>query len=236
MFWEAVSKPLASGWASALRVLLRYSMFQQPSEDPRMSTVPKPRYTPEQYLAIERAAEFRSEFYRGEMFAMVGASRKHNLIASNVCRRISENFDGRLCEVYQSDMRVKVNKTGLYTYPDVVATCDQPRFEDDHIDTLLNPKVVVEVLSPSTELWDRSKKFEHYRAIESLREYVLISQDHVMVERFTRNAEGQWALLDYRTIEETLVLDSISCQIKLSDIYARIDFDETEAESQTTPE
>ncbi len=197
-----------------------------------MSTVSKPRYTPEQYLAIERAAEFRSEFFRGEMFAMVGASRKHNLIASNVCRRINEHFDSRPCEVYQADMRVKVNKTGLYTYPDVVATCDHPRFEDKTVDTLLNPKVIVEVLSPSTELWDRGKKFEHYRAIESLREYVLVSQDHVMVERFTRNPEGQWALLDYRTIDETLVLDSISCTIKLSEIYAKINFDEAESESK----
>lgn len=201
-----------------------------------MSTVPKTRYTPEQYLAIERAAEFRSEFFRGEMFAMVGASRKHNLISLNVAAEIRGQFGGRPCKVYQSDMRVKVNKTGLYTYPDVVATCDQPRFEDKHVDTLLNPKVIVEVLSPSTELWDRSKKFEHYRAIESLREYVLISQDHVMVERFTRNAEGQWALLDYRTIDETLVLDSISCTIKLSEIYARISFEEADSESQTTPE
>ena len=135
-----------------------------------MSTIPKTRYTAEQYLSIERAAQFRSEFFRGEMFAMVGASRKHNLIAVNISRRLNEQFDGRKCEVYQSDMRVKVNATGLYTYPDVVATCDEPQFEDDQVDTLLNPKVIVEVLSPSTELWDRGKKFKHYRNIPSLRE------------------------------------------------------------------
>lgn len=197
-----------------------------------MSTVPKNQYTSEQYLTIERVARFRSEFLRGEMFAMVGASRKHNLIAGNVSRRIGEQFDGRRCEVYQSDMRVKVNATGLYTYPDVVATCDAPRFEDDHVDTLLNPKAIVEVLSPSTELWDRSGKFNHYRNIPSLREYVLISQDHVMVEKFAINSEGQWALRDYRALEDILVLDSIVCQIKMSDIYARIDFSETD-ESQT---
>ncbi|MEJ7591663.1 MAG: Uma2 family endonuclease [Planctomycetaceae bacterium] len=201
-----------------------------------MSIIPKPRFTPEQYLAIERAAEFRSEFFCGEMFAMVGASRKHNLIAGNVSRRINQQFDGRPCEVYQSDMRVKVNKTGLYTYPDVVATCDQPRFEDHQVDTLLNPRVVVEVLSPSTELWDRGKRFEHYRAIGSLQEFVLIAQDHVLVERFTLNADGQWALLDYRTLDDTLILDSISCQIKLSEIYARISFDQTEAELQNAPD
>ena len=201
-----------------------------------MSTVPKARLTPEQYLAIERAAEFRSEFFRGEMFAMVGASRKHNLIALSFAAEIRQQLKDRNCEVYQSDMRVKVNKTGLYTYPDVVATCDQPRFEDKQVDTLLNPRVVVEVLSPSTELWDRGKKFAHYRAIESLREYVLIAQDHVLVERFTLNADGQWALLDYRTLDDTLILDSISCQIKLSEIYARISFDQPEAESQNAPD
>ena len=193
-----------------------------------MSTAPKPRYTPEQYLAIERAAEFRSEFYHGEMFAMVGASRKHNLIAGDVFGELRQQFKGRKCEVYQTDMRVKVNATGLYTYPDVVATCDDPRFDDNHIDTLLNPKIIVEVLSPSTELWDRGKKFDHYRSIPSLREYVMIAQDHVHVEKFAINADGQWALSDYRTLDDVLVLDSISCQIKLSDIYARIDFSESD--------
>ena len=157
-----------------------------------MSTAAKSRHTPEQYLAIERAAVFRSEFFRGEMFAMVGASRKHNLIAGNIFGELRQQFKDRKCEVYQSDMRVKVNATGLHTYPDVVATCDEPRFEDNQVDTLVNPKVIVEVLSPSTELWDRGKKFEHYRNIPSLREYVLISHDHVLVERFqsTPTANG----------------------------------------------
>ncbi len=191
-----------------------------------MSTVPKTRLTAEQYLATERAAQFRSEFYRGEMFAMVGASRKHNLIAGNVFGELHRQFKDRKCEVYQSDMRVKVNATGLYTYPDIVATCDEPRFEDDHVDTLVNPKVIVEVLSPSTELWDRGKKFEHYRSIPSLREYVMIAQDEVLVETFTRNADDHWVLSDHRTLNEVVVLDSISCQINLSDIYARIDFSE----------
>jgi len=191
-----------------------------------MSTIPKTRYTPEQYLAVERAAQFRSEFFRGEMFAMVGASRKHNLITVNVASELHRQFKDRKCEVYQSDMRVKVNATGLYAYPDVVATCDEPRFEDAHVDTLVNPRVIVEVLSPSTELWDRGKKFEHYRSIPSLREYVMISQAKVLIERFAINADGDWALRDYRTLEDILVLDSISCQIELSDVYARIDFSE----------
>ena len=200
-----------------------------------MSTIPKTRHTPEQYLAIERAAQFRSEFLRGEMFAMVGASRKHNLIAGNVFGELHRQFKDRRCEVYQSDMRVKVSATGLYTYPDVVATCDEPRFEDDQVDTLVNPKVIVEVLSPSTELWDRGKKFAHYRNILSLRECVLISQDHVLVEKFAINADGEWALRDYRTLEDILVLDSISCGITLSDIYARIDFSEESEPKESCP-
>ena len=200
-----------------------------------MSTVPKTRLTAAQYLEKERAAQFRSEFFSGEVFAMVGASRKHNLIAVNISRRLNEQFDGRKCEVYQSDMRVKVNATGLYTYPDVVATCDEPKFEDNHVDTLVNPKVIVEVLSPSTELWDRGKKFEHYRSIPSLRECVLISQNHVLVEKFAINAEGQWALSDCRTLEDILVLESISCQIKLSDVYARIDFSESDGAASHSP-
>ena len=126
-------------------------------------------------------------------------------------------------------------KYDIYTYPDVVATCDEPRFEDDHVDTLVNPKVIVEVLSPSTELWDRGKKFKHYRNIPSLRECVLISQDHVMVEKFSINADGEWALRDYRTLEDILVLDSISCQIKLSDIYARIEFSERDESEESCP-
>lgn len=189
-----------------------------------MSTIPKSRLTAEQYLAIERAAQFRSEFFRGEIFAMVGASRKHNLITVNVASELHRQFKDRKCEVYQSDMRVKVNATGLYTYPDVVATCDEPHFEDDHVDTLVNPKVIVEVLSPSTELWDRGKKFEHYRSIPSLREYVMISEEEVLVDTFARNADDQWVLKAYRTLDDVLALDSIACQIKLSDIYCRIDF------------
>ena len=200
-----------------------------------MSIIPKTRYTAEQYLSIERAAQFRSEFFHGEMFAMVGASRKHNLITVNVASELHRQFKDRKCEVYQSDMRVKVNATGLYTYPDLVATCDEPRFEDDHVDTLLNPKVIVEVLSPSTELWDRGKKFKHYRNIPSLREYVLISQDHVLIERFAINVDGEWALRDYRTHEDILVLDSISCELRLSDVYARIDFSESDGAASHSP-
>ena len=127
-----------------------------------MSTAPNSRLTPAEYLAIERAAETRSEYFDGEMFAMSGASRAHNRISGNLLRRIDEQFDERPCEVFMSDMRVKVDSVGLYTYPDIVATCEKPTFEDEVVDTLLNPQVIVEVLFKSTEGYDRGKKFEYY--------------------------------------------------------------------------
>jgi Uma2 family endonuclease len=190
-----------------------------------MSTIPKSKLTPGEYLAKERLATYRSEFFRGEIFAMVGASRRHNLITGNVGRRISEQLDGRACEVYQSDMRVKVNATGLYTYPDVVVTCHAPRFEDGQSDTLLNPQVICEVLSKSTEAYDRGKKFEHYRQIPSLREYILIAQDSCQIERFCRDSEsGKWVLSESNNLQGTMELESIACTLRLSDVYMRVDF------------
>ena len=196
-----------------------------------MSTAPKQTLTPQQYLVRERAAEIRSEYYRGEMFAMTGASRRHNLIAVNVVSRMHSQFDGRPCEVYQSDMRVKVDQCGLYTYPDVVATCAGPKFEDEHVDTLLNPQVIVEVLSKSTEAYDRGTKFEKYRQLDSLADYVLISQKSVLVERFTRQSDSQWLLWSSSELSDTLEIGSINCRVKISDIYARVNFDEDEGSS-----
>ncbi len=194
-----------------------------------MSTASKQPLTPQRYLELERIAQTRSEFYCGEMFAMTGASRTHNRISLNVARRIDEQFDGRPCEVYQSDMRVKVSASGLYTYPDVVATCDAPQFEDEEVDTLLNPQVIVEVLSDSTEAYDRGTKFGHYRKLDSLQEYVLISQESARVERYTRQPDGQWLLWSTEEMSDTLAISSIGCTLKLADIYARVIFDSSES-------
>jgi Uma2 family endonuclease len=187
-----------------------------------MSSVPKTYYTPQEYLAIERQAEFKSEYLAGEMFAMSGASRKHNLIAGNVNGEARYQLRDRPCEVYQSDMRVKVSPTGLYTYPDVVIVCGEPEFEDEHVDTLLNPTVLVEVLSESTEGYDRGKKFEHYRRLPSVREYVLIAQDRFHVEKHTRRQDGSWLLWETNDAGDTVHLESIGCRLKLSDIYAKV--------------
>ena len=189
-----------------------------------MSAVPAPRLTPQEYLVRERRAETKSEYLRGEVFAMSGASREHNLIAANTARQLGNQLRDRKCEVYQSDMRVKVSPTGLYTYPDVTVVCGAPEFEDAEVDTLLNPKVLVEVLSPSTADYDRGGKFTHYRRLPSLQEYVLISQDRPLIEHYVRQGRDEWLLTEQSSLEEILVLPSIQCQLPLSEIYLKVRF------------
>jgi len=187
----------------------------------------QPHYTPEEYLALERKATSKSEYLNGQIFAMVGASRAHNLIASNVSREISLQLKGRPCEVYVSDMRVRVSQTGLYTYPDLVVVCGEPQFDDAERDTLLNPTVIIEVLSPSTEAYDRGEKFAHYRRLESLQEYVLIAQDRVRVEQFVRQGD-RWMLSEMSDRNDMLHLASIGCDVALREIYDKVEFSNSE--------
>lgn len=191
-----------------------------------MSTAPNRRYTPEEYLAIERDVETKHEFYRGELFAMSGASRVHNRITVNLSASLQTQFKDRNCEHFVNDMRVKISATGLYTYPDVVVTCEKPQFEDDVLDTLVNPQVVMEVLSDSTEKYDRGKKFEHYRRIPTLQCYVLISHDRAHVDRFLLDEKGQWVLSDFNGLDAILDLPTIDCRIPLAEIFAKVDFPE----------
>lgn len=190
-----------------------------------MSAVPKTKLTEADYLAKERKADFKSEFYRGEMFAMSGASREHILISGNCVREIGNQFKGRFCEVYSTDMRVKVSATGLYTYPDVVIVCGQPEFLDAEVDTLLNPTVLIEVLSPSTESYDRGAKAEQYRRIPSLREHVLIAQDRPHVDVLIRQADGSWLLRETDDLEQVVSLPSVSVSLPMREIYDRITFE-----------
>jgi Uma2 family endonuclease len=189
-----------------------------------MSTAPKRRLTETEYLAIERAAETRSEFYQGEMFAMAGVSLQHSLIASNLNRAIGNAIDGRGCQVHQSELRVKVDQTGLYTYPDIVVFCGKAQLEDNHFDTLLNPTILIEVLSDSTEAYDRGAKFSQYRTVSSLKEYVLVSQKEASCERFVRQPNEDWAFRAIIGLESTLMLDSIQIQIPLALIYRDVEF------------
>ena len=193
-----------------------------------MSTRAKPLLTPEQYLAAERAGDQKHEYYQGEVFAMVGASFEHVGIAANLLATLHGQLQGGPCRVFQSDLRVKVSRTGLYTYPDVGVVCDRPQFDDDRNDTLLNPRVIIEVLSPSTENYDRGKKFAHYRTVESLAEYLLISQDQPRVEQYVCQPNRDWLLHEATEPDETIHLPSIDCDLKLSDVYASIDLTEPE--------
>jgi Uma2 family endonuclease len=189
-----------------------------------MSTVLVPHYTAEEYLTRERAADHKSEFYRGQIFAMAGASEPHNRISSNLIAAIHGALRGRDCVVYPSDMRVKC-PTGLYTYPDLSIVCGPPELEDRRGDTLLNPMVIVEILSPSTEAYDRGKKFEHYRTMASLKEYLLIAQDRVSVAKFLRpNDAGQWTWTVQTEAEESVSLGSCGATIRIADIYAGVEF------------
>jgi Uma2 family endonuclease len=187
------------------------------------SAVSTTRYTREQYLSMERKADFKSEYYNGFITAMSGASREHNLIAVNLGREISAQLKHRDCELYTSDMRVLVSQTGLYTYPDVVVACGEPRFEDAKVDTLLNPTVIVEVLSDSTESYDRGAKFAHYRRLESLLEYVLVAQNEVRVERYTRKGD-EWLLKEFTQPQDLLRLSSIDCEVPLGEVYAKVEW------------
>ncbi len=187
-----------------------------------MSTQLKTYLTPQEYLAVEREAEIKSEYFNGEMYAMSGASRKHNLITLNIAAGLLQQMRGRPCEVYSSDMRVKVSATGLYTYPDVVAVCGEPKFEDTHIDTLLNPTLLVEVLSASTASYDRGQKFGHYRWVESLAEYVLVSQDECKVEHFAKQSDRQWLQTVVQSPEAQIELASIQSVLRLREIYDKV--------------
>ena len=184
--------------------------------------------TPEEYLAFERKATTKNEYLNGQIIAMSGASRVHNLITGNIFNGLYTQLIEREYETYASDMRVKAPQTASYTYPDVVVVCDEPRFEDGVFDTLLNPIVLIEVLSPSTEVYDRGEKFAHYRQIDSLQEYVLISQDRISVEHYLRQGT-QWLLTEFRAFEESLSLISIECELPLRNIYRRVEFSEQPA-------
>jgi Uma2 family endonuclease len=180
------------------------------------------RLTPQEYLARERAAERKSEYLAGEVFEMSGASREHNLLVTNLVRELSLQLRGRECEVYPSDMRVKVAPSGLYTYPDVVVVCGEPNFEDEETDTLLNPTLIVEVLSKSTEGYDRGEKFEHYRRLDSLREYVLVAQDKCHVERYVRQPDQQWLFSEIVAPEGSLELVSLGCRLAMHELYEKV--------------
>jgi Uma2 family endonuclease len=188
-----------------------------------LSTQPKTFLTEQEYLDLERKAGQKSEYYQGERFAMAGAGEPHNMLAANLLATLHQQLRRGPCRVYPSDMRVRVSATGLYTYPDVTALCAEPRFVDERKDTLLNPSFIAEVLSPATEGYDRGRKFEHYRSIESLTEYLLVAQGRIHVDLYTRQADGRWVLSEANRLEEALELPSLGCRLSLADLYEKVD-------------
>jgi len=178
-------------------------------------------YSAKEYLALERSALFKSEFHDGQIYAMTGASRKHNLVTVNIARELSAQLKKRPCEAYINDMRVKAAEARSYHYPDIAVVCGSPQFEDAHIDTLLNPTVLIEVLSPSTEAYDRGGKFAHYRKIPSLREYLLVTQDQPIIERYQRQGDV-WILSEAEGLDASVSLESIGCILSLREVYDKV--------------
>ena len=198
-----------------------------------MTAVPQPRYTAQEYLALERVSETRHEFYRGEIFAIAGATEAHNQISLNVASNLLAELRAKPCRVFALDLRVQVRPNGLYTYSDVAVACPPIEFDDDTRDTLLNPQVIVEVLSKKTEKYDRGKKFDLYRELASLKQYVLISQAEPRVASYVRQADGvAWLMVPCDGLEATLDFPTIECRLPLADIYRDVDFALTQAEAE----
>ena len=179
--------------------------------------------TPDEYLELEQAAEFKSEYYQGEIFAFAGASINHNRIVGNLYSKLNHALTNKKCEAFMSDMRIWVKSKDLFTYPDVSVVCDKPQFYPDRDDTITNPLIIIEVLSESTKNYDRGEKFEFYRSITTFQEYVLIDQYKIHIEHFYIGVEGKWVLTEYNDIEDMLKLSKIDFQIPIIDVYHRVD-------------
>ena len=182
------------------------------------------RLSEAEYLRLERQAGLRSEYFDGEIFAMAGGTRSHSLIATNLLREVSARLKATDCVAYNTDLRVKVEATGLLTYPDVSVVCGAQRFLDEEDDTLLNPSVIIEVLSDSTEAYDRGKKFEHYRQIVSCREYLLVNQNEPRIEQFVRQANGEWTLKEAAGWDAQINLPSLGIVLPLAEVFAKVQF------------
>ena len=198
-----------------------------------MSSIAAQTYlSPEEYIALERKATLKSEYLSGKIVAMSGASDTHNLITMNTSNALYNQLADRGCRIYASDMRVGISAGISYFYPDIAVTCDKPRFEDDVFDTLINPQVIIEVLSDSTAGYDRGEKFIRYRQLESLQEYILISQDQVQVDHYLRQGK-RWVLSEFNALEDVLPLVSIGAELSLRQIYRFVEF-ETDDTLQAT--
>lgn len=189
-------------------------------------TMPARRlFTPDEYLILERRSEFKSEYFDGEIFAMSGATLAHNRIAGNLFMEIGLQLKGRPCQHFMSDMRVGVTARGPYFYPDVSVVCGKPQLRDNTKDCLMNPVVIVEVLSPSTESYDRTQKFTSYQRIATLTDFLLVSQVEPRIEHYTRQRTGGWLLNTISGLDSKLSVPSIGCELLPSRIYEQVEFE-----------
>lgn len=211
-----------------LRMKFTYNGFpegyaQRISEDSQlMASTTAIAVSPAEYLQLERQANVKHEYRDGEIVEMPGSSRQHNLLGTNLIGLLYQKLRDGDFEVYPSDMRVKVSEAGLYTYPDASVVAGEPEFEDAEVDTLLNPVVLFEILSPSTESYDRGEKFTNYQTIDSLQEYVLISQDRMSVDRYTRKNDHEWTFRTSNGPEASVELASLGCELKLGELYHKV--------------
>lgn len=183
-----------------------------------------PVFTPDEYLSLERQSEIRHEFLDGFVYAMAGESPAHSVICFNLAAALGPQLRGTDCRGFSPNMKVRAGESGLYAYPDLVVVCGEPQFHDKRGDILVNPSVIFEVLLPSTEAYDRGEKFERYKGLATLRDYILVSQDRPRLELFSRTPEGTWEKSEVTGLESALALDSVNCRIALADIYDRVDF------------
>jgi len=191
-----------------------------------MTTKPELHLTPEEYLRIERAAEWKSEYVDGEMFAMSGASPRHVLIATNLSRVLDNRLIESPCNVYGVDLRVATDRRRHYTYPDLVVVCGPLEFVDDRHDTVTNPTLIAEVLSESTEKYDRGEKSERYRGVPTLSEYLLVAQNRIHIELYTRQPDGGWVLREWSDPGAEIELASLGCRLTVGEVYSKVTFDE----------
>ena len=195
-----------------------------------MQVIQKRYYSPEEYLALEEAAEYKSEYIDGEIVPMAGGCTNHNQIVLNFSTELNFAFKKLDYRVFMSDVRFWIPKNRIYTYPDVMVVAGEPEYYNQRTDTITNPKVIIEVLSPSTKRYDSSKKFEAYRTIPTFEEYLLLDQTRVYIEHFFKTDNKRWSFCDYDESDKAIVLDSVSFEISLADIYNKVNFKQVDAE------
>jgi Uma2 family endonuclease len=190
-----------------------------------MSTASQRKFTVAEYLAREEQSEIKHEFYQGEIFAMAGGSLRHARLAATLIRLLGNKLQGKPCQPLGSDMRVSVAKLDFYAYPDTSVLCGEPQFDPSDRNTITNPTIIVEVLSPSTERYDRTIKFAFFRKMASLKQYVLVSQEEARIEAFHKDSEGGWQFTDAVGLEATIQFPPIQCELALSEIYQGVELD-----------